>query len=55
MGHSSEVKCGSRKSKTLSSSLSREEKEEKEGREERERETGRGKMYSSFSFKAHIK
>lgn len=55
MGHRSEVKCSSRKGKILSSSLSREEKGEREGREERERETGRGKMYSPFLFKAHIK
>lgn len=53
MGHSSEVKCSSRKGMTLSSNLSREEKGESEGGEERERKTGREKMYSPFTFKAH--
>lgn len=50
MGYRSEVKCGSRKGKTLSSVLRGEEKEE-----ERERETGRGKLCSPFMFKAHTK
>lgn len=53
MGHSWEGKCSSRKGKTLSSNLSREEKGGREGGEKRERDSGRGKMYSPFTFKAH--